>query len=105
MKLYIVNIYISTYILFFQRQQELTLPADDSFDIFNSEAVSASQGLVLPFTCPESTQPDESNKENNMMAKFQLDFSRIDGTQNKDDLIGLCSGQFTGRWKRLLFYS
>lgn len=72
--------------------------------MFNTEAVSASQGLVLPFTCPESTQLLESNKENDVMAKFQLDFSKIDGTQNKTDLIGLCSGQFTGRWKILRLY-
>ncbi|XP_050731399.1 claspin-like isoform X2 [Eriocheir sinensis] len=77
------------------RQQELTLPADDSFDIFNTEATSASQGLVLPFTYTDSTQLLESNKETDGMPKLQLDFSRIDGTQNKDDLIDLCSGQFT----------
>lgn len=86
----------------FQRRQELTLPGEDSFDIFNTEATSVSQALVLPFTCPDSTQPHESNKENDAMGKLQLDFSRIDGTQNKDDLIGLCSGQFTGMWVKLL---
>lgn len=98
------NILINFIVFFFcfQKHQELSLPAEDSIDIFNNETTIASQGgLDLNFSSLDSTHPHESNKENDPFSKLHLDFSRIDGTQDKDELIGLCSGQFSGKWKRL----
>ncbi|KAG0722619.1 Claspin [Chionoecetes opilio] len=78
------------------KKQELSLPAEDSADIFNNEGTSASQGVLdLNFSSLDSTQPHESNKENESFSKLHLDLGRIDGTQDKDELIGLCSGQFS----------
>lgn len=90
------NSFTSTLSSSSKKQQELTLPAEESVDIFNNEAICASPaGVDLNFSSLECTQPHESNQEDGSFAKLNLDFSRIDGTQDKDELIGLCTGQFS----------
>lgn len=106
------HLYKSSYLLplitvpfSFQRDRDLSLPIENSQDLFISSAPHSApgspstEGPNLHLTPIEDSQfgPQETHKEANPMAKLKLDFTGIEGSQDGDELIGLCSGQFTGR--------
>ncbi|XP_047475621.1 claspin-like isoform X1 [Penaeus chinensis] len=87
------------------RDRDLSLPIENSQDLFISSAPHSApgspstEGPSLHLTPMEDSQfgPHETRKEPNPMAKLKLDFTGIEGSQDGDELIGLCSGQFTGK--------
>lgn len=87
------------------RDRDLSLPIENSQDLFISSAPHSApgspstEGPNLHLTPIEDSQfgPQETHKEANPMAKLKLDFTGIEGSQDGDELIGLCSGQFTGK--------
>ncbi|KAK8738737.1 hypothetical protein OTU49_003648 [Cherax quadricarinatus] len=82
------------------RERDLSLPIEDSQDSSNVVAASNSvppspEGLSLHLTQLEDSQfPQHESPKINSIAKLMLDFTDI-GDSQKDDLIDLCSGQFT----------
>ncbi|XP_071549080.1 claspin-like isoform X2 [Panulirus ornatus] len=86
------------------REHDLSLPVEDSQDLFNTTPANAPtsispNGLSLHLTPIEDSQYplQESHKKTDPVSMLRLDFSDIGGSQERDDLIGLCSGQFTGK--------
>lgn len=93
---------------YFQREHDLSLPIEDSQDLFNTAPANAPtslspNGLSLHLTPLEDSQfpHQESHKKIDSVAMLRLDFSNIGGSQEKDDLLGLCSGKFTGLYKNV----
>lgn len=57
---------------------------------------SPSADLSLHLTLLEDSQFPQDTKKDSSSTKQRLDFRGIDCSQDQDELVGLCSGQFTG---------
>lgn len=97
---FIVKVIISFKILIAILQKDLSLPIEDSQDMFNAATVplpsSPSADLSLHLTLLEDSQFPQDTKKDSSLTKQRLDFRGIDCSQDQDELVGLCSGKFTG---------